>query len=283
MSEIIADLHLPISQQVLRQIIDGGADNLEKAISSLGVSQIASLLLLQNIPKMKYKPPAYFERILEEAIDIWNSQLKRDGLSSVRAKGVSVLNFKNIEEGYKLLPDFRMALLDEEAVRDQNYLTFEGKWDYEFNKRCREEIKRSLVHVNDMAGKIQTLTSEQSRIYQEIKAQTDDHLHVQGYAGTGKSSLIRNLISMLDRKGVQVLMLAERQKQLEALVCGTGQVEHVFSKTFGNLAREMIPRDLTNTVNWNMRKQPHFVQLCQIRKLSGTLGLCLAVNSHHTI
>ena len=135
MSEIIADLHLPISQQVLRQIIDGGADNLEKAISSLGVSQIASLLLLQNIPKMKYKPPAYFERILEEAIDIWNSQLKRDGLSSVRAKGVSVLNFKNIEEGYKLLPDFRMALLDEEAVRDQNYLTFEGKWDYEFNKR----------------------------------------------------------------------------------------------------------------------------------------------------
>jgi hypothetical protein len=243
------DLYLPISQQVLHQIIDGGADNLEKVISNLDVPQIASLLLLQNLPTMKDKQA--FECILAKIIDVWSSQLKKDGLSHVRAEVVSVLNCKNIEEGYKLLPDFRMALLDEEVIRNQNYLTFEGEWDYTFNERHREKLMQSLVRVN----KDIPLTLEQSRIYQEIKAQTDDHIHVQGYAGTGKSFLIKSLVSMLDRKGVGILILAERQKQIEAIMSGVGQMDHVFATTFAGLAYEIIPQDLTNHINWNMRKK----------------------------
>lgn len=252
-----ADLYLPISQ-----IIGGGADNVEKAISSLGVPQIASLLLLQDLPKMKGKQPAYLERILAKIIDILDSRLKSDGLSSMRAEVVSVLNFKNIEQGYKLLTSFRVALLDEKAIRDQNYLTFEGKWDFKFNERHREKLMGSLVRVNnDMTGNIQTLTSEQSRVYQELKAQIDDHMHVQGYAGTGKSSLIRNLISLLDRKGVQVLILAERRKQIEALMSGIGQMEHVVAKTFAGLAYEIIPQDLTALTNRHMRQRSTFSEV----------------------
>lgn len=254
MSLTEVDLYLPIGEQMLCQIIDGGTGNLEKIISSLNVPQIASLLLLQKLSEMKNKPSIHPERFLAERINVLNSRIKRDGLPSMKAEVVLVLNFKNIEEGYKLLSSFKIALLDEEAIRDQNYLTFEAKWDYTFNEKYREKFKRSLVSVNDhITGKIQTLTEEQSRIYREIEAQTDDHIHVQGYAGTGKSSLIKNLISMLDRKGVQILILAERQKQIEALVSGIGQMNHVFTKTFASLAYDIIPQDLTNRTNRNMR------------------------------
>lgn len=102
---------------------------------------------------------------------------------------------------------------------------------------------KSLVSViNDRTGKIQTLTAEQSRIYREIKAQLDDPMHIQGYAGTGKSCLIRNLISMFNSKGGQVLILAERQTQIDALKSGIGQMEHVFAKTFARLAYDYTAR-----------------------------------------
>jgi len=251
-----ADLYLPISQQVLRQIIDGGADNLKEAISSLAAPEIASLLLIQDISKMKDKLPAYFERILKRTIDVLDFRLKRGELSSIKAEMVSGFDFRNAEEGYKLFPYFKIVLLDEEAIRDQNYLTFEGKWDYTFNERHRKKVMESLVRINNTTtGKIQTLTSEQSRLYREIKEQTDDHMHIQGYAGTGKSSLIKHLISMLDRKGIKVLILAERQKQIEALKAGIGQLGYVEAKTFAGLASEIIPQDLTSPTNRNIQRR----------------------------
>ena len=227
-----SNFYLPIGEQMLRQIMDNGADNLEKAVSSLDVPQIASLLLLHSLSEMKNKHP---ERILAKSIDVLNSSLKEgQTITSVRNEVVSVLKVKNIEEGYKLLPSFKIALLDENTIRDRKYLTSEAKWDYAFNKKHTEKLMSPLVRINnDRTGQTQTLTSEQSRIYREISAQVDDHMHVQGYAGTGKSSLIRNLISMLDRKGDRVLILAERKKQIEALlVSGIGQMEHVFCKNF---------------------------------------------------
>lgn len=255
MSTTEIDLYLPISKQELCQVIDYAANNLEKAITSLGVPQIASLLLLQYLPKMKVKQSFHVERTLERNIAILNSQLKSDGLSSVITKVVSVLNLKDVEEGYNLLLYLRITLLDEEAIREQDYLTFEGQWDYTFNERHRKKATESSVRICDSTtGKIQMLTPEQSRIYQEVKAQTDDHMHVQGYAGTGKSYLIRHFITMLDRTGVRFLILAERQKQIEALVSGINQMEHVFAKTFASLIYEIIPQDLTAHSNQNMLK-----------------------------
>lgn len=88
-----ADFYLPISEQMLCQIIDGGADNLEKTISSLNVPQIASLLLLQNLSEMKNKQFIHPERFFAERIHVLNSRVKRDGLPSMKAEVASVLNF----------------------------------------------------------------------------------------------------------------------------------------------------------------------------------------------
>ena len=143
-----ADLYLPISQQFLTQLTDRSADNLEKAISSLSVSQIASLLLLQKLPKNQDKHPAYLERALAAIIDSLDSQWKTNGLSPIRVEVISALNFKNIEEGSQLLSSLKIALLDEETIKDQNYLTPEGKWDYTFNERYSEQVMKFLVRKN---------------------------------------------------------------------------------------------------------------------------------------
>lgn len=246
-----ADLYLPIGEQMLHQIMDGDADNLEKVISGLDVPQIASLLLLNNLSEMKNTHP---ERFLAKNIDVLNSWLKEDGLASIRNKVGSVFNVKNIDVGYKLLPSFKIALLDEATIRERKYLTFEAKWDYSFNKRHTEKLMSPLVRItNERTGQTQILTSEQSRIYQVITAQSDEHMHVQGYAGTGKTSLVRGLIPILGRKGAQILILAELPKQIEAVMSEIGRMEHVFAKTFSALTYEIIPPDLTNHTNRYIR------------------------------
>lgn len=238
-----ANLYLPISEQILCQIIEGGTDNLEKAFSSLNIPQIASLLLLQNLSKINNEHP---ERILAKNIDILNSCLKERGLASVRNEVVPVFNVNNIKEGYMLLPSLGITILNEETIKEREYLNFEAKWDYTFNERHRTKLKKSLITVNNSVGRIQTLTLEQSRIYREIAGQIDDPTHVQGYGGSGKSSLIRNLIPLFARQGGQVLLLAESPMQIKALMSGISQMEHVFPNTFARLAYEIIPQDLTN-------------------------------------
>lgn len=255
MSITIADLYLPIGKQKLSQIIKGGANHLEQAISGLAVPQIASLLLLQSLVERKNQQFNHPESDLAKLIYAFNARLKKEELSSFLTEVASVLSLKSIEAGWNLLPSLGMALLDEESIIGRSYLTAEGEWDYTFKQRYNEGCRKSLVKVdNDGAGKIHFLTSEQTRIYQEIGAQSDDHMHIQGYAGTGKTSLIRHLISMLDKNGVRVLLLAERQTQISALQSGISEMEHVFAKTFSALAYEVIPPDLTNRRHRNIRK-----------------------------
>jgi hypothetical protein len=174
-------------------VIDGGADQLEAVISSLDVPQIASLLLLQSLPKVKNKSLPCLEKQLAETIDNLISLMKKDELYSVKVKLGSSLNLKEVNEGYGLLSSLNMALLDEEAVKGKGYLSFDGSWDYAFNERYNSRLDSSLVCIDNN----KVLTPEQSRFYREIWSQTDDHVHIQGYAGTGKSFLIKGLISML--------------------------------------------------------------------------------------
>lgn len=249
-----AALYLPVSDRILGPII-GDSDDFVATVSGLAVPQIAALILLQCLPKLKNRPgPVPPDRILAESIATGNAQVQKDGLPAFTASALRVLDRTKIVEGYQLLSDFKIALLDDEALRWRGFLTPEGNWDHAFCDRHRQRLTDVLQRVELPSGNRGVLTSEQGRIFCELRAQADDHMHVQGYAGTGKSYLIRSCLSMLQSAGAMILVLAERQGQLKALVSGLEGMEYVHPRTFEKLADEIIPRDLTDPMFLRMRR-----------------------------
>src|SRR5690606_27874852 len=153
-----------------------------------------------------------------------------------RASALRVLDRARIREGFRLLSDFKIAPLDDQALRDRSYLTAAGAWDSGFRERYRSTLVEALVQIRPTTGAHRILTTEQSRIFREVVAQADDHMHVQGYAGTGKSYLIKALVSALGSSGGTILVLAERKRQLDALLTDVERTSYLSQKTFGQLA-----------------------------------------------
>lgn len=218
-------LYLPISERLLAPILDEAQD-FASALAPLEVPQIAALIVLQYLTRPQSDRTTSPEQLLIDVIRNANDHVARTGLKAFLGQIASQLDRAKVRAGFDLIKDFRIALLDDDAQRRQECLTVEGR----------------------------VLTSEQSRIFREVKAQADDHLHVQGYAGTGKSFLIRSLATMLEPSGARLLVLAERQRQLDALLAGLGRMPHVQARTFERLVNEMTPARLLDPVNVRMSR-----------------------------
>jgi hypothetical protein len=249
---IDAALYLPISEQILGQVRDE-ARSLEDVLTELTVPEIASLIALQYLPAMKQRPSLTLDRVLIAIINAGNAEVERKGSIAFRADALNILHREKIDAGYQLLADFGIALLGNDALEQRDYLTPAGQWDSSFPERYRTRQRERLRRIS-VPGAQGTLTAEQSQIFREVKSQTDDHLHVQGYAGTGKSFLIKSLLSMLQPLGCSILILAERQRQLDALLADVGQLRHVHPRRFDTLAGEMAPPDLTDPINRRMAR-----------------------------
>ena len=248
-----AALYLPISERVLDPVLDE-AESFHSVIAGLAVPEIAALILLQYLPKIKESRSPSPDLVLIEMIKSGNEQVRREGLAAFTAEALRVLDRVKIREGHQLLPDFGIALLDDGGLGQRGYLTGDGQWDNGFKERHEAQLTAPLERINLPAGRQGMLTAEQSGIFREVKAQVDEHMHVQGYAGTGKSYLIKSLLTMLEPVGARILVLAERQRQLDALLAGVSQMPHVYPRSFGKLVGEMIPPDLTDQINRRMTR-----------------------------
>ena len=252
MLETDASLYLPISGQVIESVLDESKD-LADVVSALPVHQLAALIVIQCLRPLdgRMRSP---HRMLAEMIELGNQKVKQQGSRAFADEVVGVLDRERIRQGCELLPDHRIVLLDEETLAHRTYLTAERSWDSNFVERHRASLQRSLQLVDLPTGERRTLTVEQTRVFREVRAQTDDHMHVQGYAGTGKSSLIRSLAVELSSVGANVLLLAEHQRQLNALMRAMGRLDRLYPKTFDMLMDEVIPRDLSEPTTNRMRR-----------------------------
>lgn len=240
---IDAQLYLPISEQQLGPLLDGNVD-FETALSTFEVPQLASLLLLHSLPALPLDQAARAEFLLSRAIDAANERTAEVGLVEFRRAMSCELDRARINAGYRLLDDYGIALLEHELVGWRTYLTETYQWNHEFCEGHRRRLRERLQPVVLPSGQDRLLTSEQSGVYRTVVAQSDDHLHVQGYAGTGKSLLIHALLELLQGGHRHILVLAERQSQLRALMAGAEKLAHVDGLTFGQLASRITPADL---------------------------------------
>src|SRR5690606_22551686 len=115
----------PISDRMVHSVLDNACD-FEMAISGLAVPQIAALIALQHLVKLKSSQFYQLERVLAQAIEVGNVQVSRDGFAKFVESVQRVLDRTKIRDGYELLQDFNVVLLDDEALKHRNYLTAFG-------------------------------------------------------------------------------------------------------------------------------------------------------------
>ena len=243
MLSIDARLFLPVSESQLSSLLDENED-FEKSLAGLETPQFASLILLQSLTKLPVEQSSRAEFLLSRAIDLVNARTAEMSRAELCRSMSRDLDRDRIKAGYRLIDDHGIALLEHELVSWRSYLNEHDGWDQNFCERHRQRLRERLQRVMLRSGVGRLLTSQQSGVYRTVIAQPDDHLHVQGYAGTGKSLLIHALLDLLRREQGRVLVLAERSSQLRALLAGVERLEQVDGLTFGQLATVIAPPDL---------------------------------------
>jgi hypothetical protein len=247
-----AALYLPISIGTLDAILDED-EPLADAISGLSIAQVACLILIQCLWTTAGKRAPTAEQMLAQTIEIANTQAKQHGPDAFAAQALALLDRNKIRAGCELLCDHKIALLNDDDVAFRNYLDAYGNWNHTFCERYRAQLLQGQQRVHLPSGS-RLLTPEQTKIFHGIKGHIDDPMHVQGYAGTGKSFLIKSVLMLLEDKRASTLVLAEDQRQLNALLIGTQGLEGMSARTYGQLILEMIPDDLTSPESLRMRR-----------------------------
>ncbi|ASJ76041.1 AAA family ATPase [Granulosicoccus antarcticus] len=250
---IDAAMYLPVSESTLLTVLDETA-SWENTLQRLEIPEIAALFLLAHLPALRDHKRLPAERVLAETIESCKQQVDRDGLAELTDYALKNLNRQSVAIGSELLVDFRIALLDEETVRRKAYLHYTGLWDYGFQQKYRESLASQRVSTTIDSRQF-SLSAEQSRVYREFESQKDEHMHIQGYAGTGKSSLIKTLLGMFETSGGKILVLAAQKRQLDALSIDSSSLRHVHKCTFSELAEMVIPVDFTSSANRNMLRK----------------------------
>jgi hypothetical protein len=265
-----ATFYLPLSDPLLEEVLDG-RQPLADALAGLAVPQLAALMVLHCLGEGKPVPAP--GDMLASLIALGNRWVRQAGLPAFVGEILGALDREGLRAGREQLRQCGIGLLVHDDLAHRSYLTAEGEWDGGFPPRYREMLQRKVRRLVLPGGELRTLTPEQAQVYCEAEAHSDEHLHVQGYAGIGKSMLVTSLLGMLVAKGAVIALVAERKGQLAALLARTGQVEGVRAMTFEGLMDEVIPADLTDPSYRRMRRRDSSHAMLADETLARHLGV----------
>ncbi len=225
---------LPLSSETIALITQN-----HQHLMNLSVPELAAVLLIQNLPSLVRTTPttSRIESALAEAIKIgFASNQEADPLAFSRAVHTR-FSLPAFQVGLKLLDSLQLNLLDDEIVQAQKYLNPDQTWDFEFRIEHAENLNPLKHEAHSSTAQTIVLTNAQYRIFTTIRNELDEHLHLQGLAGVGKTSMISTLMEFL--KPEKTLLLAHTAQQLAALTTRLGTKKFV-GMTFGQLASTLL-------------------------------------------
>ncbi|HCC82266.1 MULTISPECIES: AAA family ATPase [unclassified Methylophaga] len=252
---MINRLFLPISYETVELVLeesvfyDGDDLNLSVLNSnkfhSLSLYELAALYVINQLPSLIPPNNLRLEKVLHEIINIgqeYESQSEKKFVHEIKDR----FSTASIRKGRDLAKENEIYLLPENDVRHSKYLTAEGRWDYEFKTNYKHPDIQEKVIIALPSGHQREMFSNQHRIFSQIeRSLSDEHIDVQGYAGTGKthmlSAISEIMVSRNKNNSKRILALTHSRVQLDALRA----VLHpsVQPMTFGQLAALMISKE----------------------------------------
>ena len=255
MIDVYHSICLPIDKEAIYSVIKN-SDSAQEVVAGLTTSELASIVFFQQLAGLK-DPRSNAENHLAGILKICHQQTKQEGTTRLAQYVFDSMNRERLEHGLALIEELGIELRQSEQVIGFGYSGSDRLWGTQpigVDGIVVDE-KPIVVTINHRS---QTLARDQSRIYREVAAQYDENLHIQGYAGTGKTALIKCLLDIYEKHSARVLVLGETQRQLAALNPDTYDYDRVHFRTFAALSRELIPHDQSNLEFNNLRRRTKF-------------------------
>lgn len=286
-----ASLFLPIANETCEMLLSAeGA----QALIKLTNPELAAVLVIQHLTENPEKSTSYsIEKILAKLI-AWSIDSKKPANLSLLSEAQRLFNQKKLHAGLNNSKNININLLTKEEVEEADYLAGDGTWDFNFKISIKKKkIPFSEQMITPRFREL-WLSPAQDRLIRVFRANLGEDIHVQGYAGIGKSHLLGALIDYLPPFGT--LLLAKTTEKLVALhkrMEGRGKKPGF---TFEAFAKALLPnryhatkKSYTSTPNKGaLAKQLNILGI-QGYDERATLDICLKVvanycfSSSHTL
>ncbi|SNY21278.1 hypothetical protein SAMN05660659_02009 [Pseudomonas sp. LAMO17WK12:I6] len=226
-------VYLPVTDETCASLLqpDGA-----KTLGELTDAQLAAVLVIQNLAQATEKDltAAAAEKVLARLI-AWAV----DGGAGLLSEAQRLFDPRQLYFGLNAIRGLNLRLLLAEEVSAQDYLLPDGKWDDEFKTRHHAINNPFSQQMISPAHRERWLSAAQDKLVRTFRANLDEDLHVQGYAGIGKSHLVGALTECLDPG--KTLLLARTPEKLATLCQRMGVAsERKPGITFEAFARGLI-------------------------------------------
>jgi len=279
--DLSSSLFLPVAGETCASLL--GADG-AKVLTTLTDPELAAILVIQNLAGATEEQLTshWAESVLAKLI-AWAVDARQSAASGLLSEAQRLFDPGKFYSGCKVTKrsSLRFLLADEVSARD--YLLPNGKWDVAFKARHHRYKNPFSEQVITPWHRERWLSPAQDKLIRTFRANLDEHLHIQGYAGIGKSHLLGALRECL--RPEKTLVLAHTEGKLEALrkrMGGAHAKETGF--TFMKFAQSLLPgyRPQPASTPARIPSKLALSQELNILGLSGhdvpaTLNICLKV------
>jgi hypothetical protein len=269
-------LYLPLSYETLMTILEK-YPVIGEHLRVLSSPELSALCIIQKLPDLPIKGRSTLEveRLLAKLIAASHSDANNNTNEfSYEVQGL--LDPENLRAGLAKMRKLGVDLLEQDKVNTRNYLQSDGTWDFNFtqNQQVIPVLPEDSHYQIPGLPEGTVLTCEQFRIPQTLNAQIDDHLHIQGYAGTGKSHLINVIIDLLVSRGIEpssILVLARTFEQLKALTEKLPSA--IIGLSYNNLITKVIPKGLLDKTSARLQRPSNKTEQLYTERIVSFLGL----------
>lgn len=225
---------LPLSPETVEQLLHS-----QEGLANLQTPELAAVLLIQNLPNLLRagQKAAGIESALAKILSTGLDSDAESGMQVFAQAVAERFSTDAFNEGLRLLDRLAFNLLETNEVEDRKYLNSDGNWNFHFRIEHATQFNPLKEALSTASGETIFLSTPQFRIFNVLRTQSDEHLHLQGLAGVGKTSMISTLLEYL--KPEKTLLLASTTQQLKALTARLGSKKFI-GMTFGQLASQLL-------------------------------------------
>lgn len=229
-------VYLPVTAEVCQGLLHAQG---VPALDALSDPELAALLVIQNLAQGQGGVDALAAQKVLGRLLAWAVDGPHSAGVGLLSEARRLFDARKLYFGLEVLKGSRLRLLDSEQVQARAYLLADGKWDFDFRIRLQQAGNPFSQQVVTGLDKERWLTVEQDKLLKVIRANLDEDLHVQGYAGIGKSYLLGALMDCLPAG--RVLPLARTPAKLGTLRQRMGHDPQAkVGMTFGQFARALL-------------------------------------------
>ncbi len=248
--DLTSPVFLPITNETCAGLLlaDGA-----KALNVLTDPELAAVLVIQNLAQAEEKDlnAGTAERVLSKLI-AWAVDSRQSAAVGLLSEAQRLFDPRKLYFGLNVIKNLNLRFLLAEEVSAQDYLLPDGKWDVGY--RVRHHLGNNPFSQQMVTPKRREhwLTTAQHKLVRTFRANLDEDLHVQGYAGIGKSHLIGTLIECLRPGGT--LVLAHTPEKLATLQKRIGVAnDRNTGTTFEAFAKALLHGPRPQLVNRQVR------------------------------